>query len=276
MRITNNGYESDEADIIDRLPPYPNSSTKTNLTKRDLLMLAQIDNSKLTNDEIRRLHEIIWTYKSCFYKYSGTSGLYKNPEKLELITIPHNIPKPMRTPRYTPEKEREIEVQINNMLKNNMIEPSRTPYLSRINLVKKKDNNWRFVVDFRAINKLIQPQSHHILRIDSILDKASGKQFYTSLDLKNGFHQLLLDKSSRYLTDFPTHMGIFQYKKIPMGLVGSPDFFNYVMETVFGNNNNFAYFDDILLTDNTIHDHMSNIPPQILVYGSQYRGGETC
>lgn len=43
------------------------------------------------------------------------------------------------------------------MLNSDMIEPSRTPYLSRINLVKKKNNEWRFVVDFRAINKIIQP-----------------------------------------------------------------------------------------------------------------------
>uniref|UniRef100_A0A0K0G3G2 RNA-directed DNA polymerase n=1 Tax=Strongyloides venezuelensis TaxID=75913 RepID=A0A0K0G3G2_STRVS len=125
--------------------------------------------------------------------------------------------------------------------------------------VKKKNDEWRFVVDFRAINKIIQPQSHHIPRIDSILDKAAGNQFYTSLDLKNGFHQLTLDKSSRYLTGFPTHIGIFQYKRIPMGLVGSPDFFNHVMEKIFNDDNKFVYLDDILLTDNEIPVHIENI-----------------
>uniref|UniRef100_A0A0K0EF50 Reverse transcriptase domain-containing protein n=1 Tax=Strongyloides stercoralis TaxID=6248 RepID=A0A0K0EF50_STRER len=121
LRITNGGYDSDEADIIDILPPYP-SKVPSKITTRDEFL-----------------------------------KLYTGPETLKLQTLPHEIPKPIRTPRYTVEKEKEIEKQVNDMLNSDMIEPSRTPYLSRINLVKKKNNEWRFVVDFRAINKIIQP-----------------------------------------------------------------------------------------------------------------------
>lgn len=67
--------------------------------------------------------------------------------------------------------------QVNDMLHHDLIEPLRTPNLFNINLVKKKNNDWRFVVDFRGIIKLIQPQSHHIPHIDSILTKAAGKHF---------------------------------------------------------------------------------------------------
>uniref|UniRef100_A0A0N5CI91 RNA-directed DNA polymerase n=1 Tax=Strongyloides papillosus TaxID=174720 RepID=A0A0N5CI91_STREA len=258
IKITNDGYSSDEADITERLPPYPSRNVGA-ISEDDFMNLIQVDRSQIDDKSFETLKYILWRNRLTFHEFNETPGFYSGLEQLHLHTIPHEIPKPIRAPRYTPEKEKEIEKQIRDMLAHDMIEPSRTPYLSRINLVKKKDNSWRFVVDFRAINKLIQPQSHHIPRIDSILDKASGKKFYSSLDLKNGFHQLLLDKNSRYLTGFPTHMGIFQYKRVPMGLVGSPDFFNYVIEKLFHSQDNFVYLDDILLTNNTLEDHLNNI-----------------
>uniref|UniRef100_A0AAF5DM36 Integrase catalytic domain-containing protein n=1 Tax=Strongyloides stercoralis TaxID=6248 RepID=A0AAF5DM36_STRER len=203
-RITNDGYDSNKADVIYRIPPYPSKTLSSKSTRENFLKLICKDDN-------------------------------------------------------TPLKKKEIEKQVNDMLNSDMIEPSCTPYLSIINLVKEKNNEWRFVVDFRAINKIIQPQSHHIPRIDSILDKASGKLFYTSLDLKNSFHQLTLDKNSRYLTGFPTYIGIFQYKRIPMGLVGSPDFFNHIMEKLFSDSNNFVYLDDVLLTNDDIDSHIFNV-----------------
>ncbi|CEF61546.2 Reverse transcriptase domain and Integrase,catalytic core domain and Ribonuclease H-like domain and AT hook-like family and Aspartic peptidase domain-containing protein [Strongyloides ratti] len=259
IRITNNGYSSDEADICDRLPPYPSTNESNPLDKQSFLKLIRVPDSILDETTSVAFNTLLWKYREVFYEYNSSPGLYTGPEALELQTVPHDLPRPIRAPRYTLEKENEVARQVEDMLNNDMIEPSRTPYLSRINLVKKKNNAWRFVVDFRNINKLIQPQSHHIPRIDTILDKASGKAFYTSLDLKNGFHQLTLDKNSRYLTGFPTHMGIFHYKRIPMGLVGSPDFFNYVMENVFSDTNNFVYLDDILLTNDSVSEHLTNI-----------------
>uniref|UniRef100_A0A0N5CAI3 RNA-directed DNA polymerase n=1 Tax=Strongyloides papillosus TaxID=174720 RepID=A0A0N5CAI3_STREA len=259
IKITNEGYSDDEADIVERLPPYSKNKLPPELSIKDLRKLVRVDQQGLPDGDRSAFYKILWQYRECFYEFNSTPGQYTGPEKLQLQTIPHNIPKPIRHTRYTVEKENEIAKQVNDMLQNDMIEPSRTPYLSRINLIKKKNDEWRFVVDFRLINKLIQAQNHHIPRIDSILDKAAGKKFYTSLDLKNGFHQLTLDKSSRHLTGFPTHMGIFQYKKIPMGLVGSPDFFNHVMEKIFSTSNNFVYLDDILLTSNTASEHLLNI-----------------
>ncbi|CEF61571.1 Reverse transcriptase domain and Integrase, catalytic core domain and Ribonuclease H-like domain and AT hook-like family and Aspartic peptidase domain-containing protein [Strongyloides ratti] len=258
IRITNNGYSSDEADVCDRLPPYPSSSQAPLLDKDAFVKLVQEQPDILDTTQRGTFTNLLWTYRDVFYEFNATPGQYNGPEQLALKTIEHDLPRPIRAPRYTLEKEQEVAKQVEDMLNHDMIEPSRTPYLSRINLVKK-NNEWRFVVDFRNINKLIQPQSHHIPRIDTIFDKAAGKAFYTSLDLKNGFHQLTLDKNSRYLTGFPTHMGIFQYKRIPMGLVGSPDFFNHVMEQVFSDTNNFVYLDDILLTDNSITEHLTNI-----------------
>lgn len=44
-----------------------------------------------------------------------------------------------------------------------------------------------------------------------------------------------------------------------MGLVGSPDFFNHIVEKLFSDSNNFVYLDDILLTNDDIDSHILNI-----------------
>uniref|UniRef100_A0A0K0FJT2 RT_RNaseH_2 domain-containing protein n=1 Tax=Strongyloides venezuelensis TaxID=75913 RepID=A0A0K0FJT2_STRVS len=59
------------------------------------------------------------------------------------------------------------------MLRTGMIESSRSPYLLRVVLVRKKDQQWRFVVDFRGINILREQQTHVIFRIDKITEVAA-------------------------------------------------------------------------------------------------------
>uniref|UniRef100_A0A0N5BP45 RNA-directed DNA polymerase n=1 Tax=Strongyloides papillosus TaxID=174720 RepID=A0A0N5BP45_STREA len=168
-------------------------------------------------------------------------------------------------------KKNEISKQIADMLANGMIEPTRSPYLSRVVLVRKKEQQWRFVVDFRYTNSLIKQQSHVIPRIDRITTEAAGKRFYTSFDLKAGFHQIPLHDNSKQIAAFVTHEGIFQYKVMPMGLTGSPDKFQEIMDEVLdGIPECYVYLDDILTCSNDESNHLNainKILQRIITYG---------
>jgi hypothetical protein len=56
--------------------------------------------------------------------------------------------------RYSPQHKDEIERQVTAMLQAGVIVPSMSPFASPILLVQKKDNDWRFYIDYRLLNEL--------------------------------------------------------------------------------------------------------------------------
>uniref|UniRef100_A0A0N5C294 RNA-directed DNA polymerase n=1 Tax=Strongyloides papillosus TaxID=174720 RepID=A0A0N5C294_STREA len=248
----------DDADWEETLPPY--SDDMTPLDKTSFIKLIDLSNTLLTENEKKILLDILWEFRTAFHEYDGQPGLYTGRQRLNIKLKTTEVPRRIKPSRMSIEKEREISKQIADMLRTGMIEPSRSPYLSRVVLVRKKDQKWRFVVDFRGINTLIEQQTHVIPRIDKITEDAAGRRYYTSFDLKAGFHQIPLDENSRRIAAFITHDGVFQYKVMPMGLTGSPDKFQEVMDEVLQNIPNcYVYLDDILTCADNVTTHLQNI-----------------
>ena len=72
-------------------------------------------------------------------------------------------------------------------------------------------NEVRIYVDAREANKAILRERHCLPTADDLVVKMNGAKVMSKLDLKSGYNQIVLSKSSRYITAFCTHMGIFQY-----------------------------------------------------------------
>ena len=56
-------------------------------------------------------------------------------------------------------------------------------------------------------------------------------KFFAVLDLTQGFYQAAISIESRPITAFRTTKGLFQWKRLPMGLKGAPSFFQHAMQT---------------------------------------------
>jgi hypothetical protein len=92
--------------------------------------------------------------------------------------------------RYSPEQKDEIEQQVSKMLASGVVVPNLSPFASPVLLVKKKDNSWRFCVDYRKLNSFIVENKFPLPVIDEFLDEVVGAKYFSTIDLASGFHQI--------------------------------------------------------------------------------------
>lgn len=163
-------------------------------------------------------------------------------------------------------QKEEINKQVQNLISNDLIEPSHSCYNSPILLVPKKgakgEKKWRMVIDYRQLNSKLIPDKFPLPRIDDILDSLGNAKYFTILDLFSGFHQIELDKNSRELTAFSTDKGIYQWRVLPFGLNIAPNAFCRMMQIAFsglGPERCFIYMDDIIVIGRSEDEHLQNL-----------------
>lgn len=153
------------------------------------------------------------------------------------------------------------------MLEQNIIQPSNSPYNSPLWIVPKKIDNsgtqkWRIVIDYRKLNEVTISDKFPIPNMDSILDKLGKAQYFTTLDLAKGFHQIPVRPEDRKKTAFSTPYGHFEYLRMPFGLKNSPATFQRMINHVLRGLINkicVVYLDDILVFSTSLEEHIINI-----------------
>lgn len=175
---------------------------------------------------------------------------------------------PVYTKKYRlPHSQKaEIDRQCKQMLAKGIIEPSYSPYNSPVILVPKKSINgekkWRMCIDFRQINKKLQPDKFPLPRIDDILDGLGRAKYFSVLDLYSGFFQILLDENSRDITSFSTDNAAFRYRVLPFGLSVAPNSFARMMSIAFSGlepSTAFLYMDDVIVIGASENHHNNNL-----------------
>uniref|UniRef100_A0A0K0FS02 Retrovirus-related Pol polyprotein from transposon 17.6 n=1 Tax=Strongyloides venezuelensis TaxID=75913 RepID=A0A0K0FS02_STRVS len=163
---------------LDNIPEFPRQQ-KT-LYYNELMTLVKIDTTNVSKQNIQKIRNLIWKYRHIFHDYDGKPGRYNELDtmKIKLKDINYE-PKRIRAGRLPKEKEKAMKEQLEILLNNDMIEPSRSPYLSRALLVKKKNGEYRFVVDFRELKLQLMKQSNYIPRMEDIMQEAVGNKFHT-------------------------------------------------------------------------------------------------
>jgi hypothetical protein len=107
--------------------------------------------------------------------------------------LPNVVPINVGPYRYSPLHKDETERQVKQLLQTRLISPSTSPFASPILLVQKKDDTWRFCVDYRKLNSITIKNKFPIPLIEEILDELHGSKFFSRLDFKVGFHQVRMN-----------------------------------------------------------------------------------
>ena len=130
-------------------------------------------------------------------------------------------------------------------------------------MVAKKDGPVRFCCDYRKLNEVTVKDSQPLPRIDDTFDALSGSQWYSTVDMRQGFWQVGVKPSDRPKTVFSIPgSGLWQFVAMPFGLVNSPQTFERLVERVLAGLSwkiCLVYLDDIIVFSKTFDEHLVNL-----------------
>lgn len=206
------------------------------------------------------LQKLVEDYSDLFTEPCGTPSTRAMTHSIPLL--PGTAPFRLRPYRYTPFQKTEIEQQVAKLLKDNMIQESTSPFASPVLLVKKKNGEWRLCVDFRRLNAHTIKNKFPLPIIEELFEELYGAKWFTTLDLRSGFHQIMVKEADQFKTAFQTHFGHFEYKVMPYGLTGAPATFQAIMNHILApllRKCVVVFIDDILIYSKTSEDHVQHV-----------------
>ena len=135
--------------------------------------------------------------------------------------------------RMAPAELAELKKQIEDLLEKKFIRLSASPWGAPVLLVKKKDGSSRLCVDYRQLNKLTIKNKYPLPRIDDLLDQLRGTVVFSKIDLRSGYHQILVKPKDVQKTAFRSRYRHYEYVVMSFGVTNAPVIFMDYMNRTF-------------------------------------------
>ena len=166
--------------------------------------------------------------------------------------------------RTGPIQKAEIERQTKEMLEHGIITQSSSIWHSPVVLVKKKNNTWRFAIDYRKLNQITKSISHPLPRLEDVFDciGESSASIFSTLDLNSAYFQMELDSETKHKPAFITHEGVFEWQRLPFGLKNAPMLFQMLMSQVLRGIHwkiVLCCIDDLLIFSKNFEEHLNHL-----------------
>ncbi len=183
-------------------------------------------------------------------------------------SVTHKIDTGENAPAYTPKRpyaratQQIIQQNVEEMLLNQIIRPSTSPYSSPPLIVPKKNGEQRFCVDYRKLNAITKKNKYPLPRIEDTKDYLHGAKFFSTIDLYSGYWQIEIAEVDKHKTAFTTDDGHFEFNRMPFGLTNAPATFQTLMNDILQPiRKKFAlvYLDDVIIFSKTIDDHIEHL-----------------
>ena len=168
--------------------------------------------------------------------------------------------------RLNPEKQRQTDEQVADLLHLGVTEPARSPWGSGIVMAKKKDPKvLRMCIDFRNLNAVTIKDAHPLPRFDATIISLGGARFFTTLDFGSASWQIVMKLSDEPKITFATKGGLYQWTRMRFALYNATASFQRLMNIVLKGipqepgNMVLCYVDDILIVTTAVEQHLEKL-----------------
>jgi len=213
-----------------------------------------LDLSHLTQDLQQQFLSLITEFKDIF------SDIPK-PSKFLPYHLDTGDQKPISQQPYRPglQWKEKLQEAVDKLLQAGFIRPSQSPWSSPVIPVPKPDGSIRLVVDYRKLNSCTATDKYPLPRVDELLAQVGQATCLTTLDLSQGYHQILLDDTTIPKTAFITSAGKFEFLRLPFGLKNAPSYFQRCMDKALQNHPATPYLDDIAIPNDSWDQHFKDL-----------------
>jgi len=176
--------------------------------------------------------------------------------------LPGTAPIAIRPYRMGVNELEELKKQIKELQDKGFIHPSSSPWHAPVIFVDKKDRSQTMCVDYRSLNEVTIKNKYPLPRIDDLYDRLRGACVFSKIDLRSGYHQLMIQNLDIPKTSFTTRYGLYEYTVMSFGLTNAPAYFMYMMNKVFVEYLNkfvVVFIDDILVFSKTEEEHAEHL-----------------
>ncbi|XP_042009918.1 uncharacterized protein LOC121758578 [Salvia splendens] len=180
----------------------------------------------------------------------------------QIVLINGASPVNGRTYRPTTLQKNFIEQMVVDLLKQEFIQLSCSPFSSPVVLVKKKDGTWRMCIDYRRLNKIIVKDKYPIPLIEELMEELHRAAIFSKIDLRAGYHQIRMRTEDIQKTTFKTHDEHYEFTIMPFGLTNAPATFQSLMNDIFRpylRKFVLVLFDDILVYSVDATSHLNHL-----------------
>ena len=96
-----------------------------------------------------------------------------------------------------------------------------TTWSSPLHLQLKANGKYRCCGDFRLLNLRTLLDTFPLPSLRAFSDDIKGSTIFSKVDLRKAFHQILIDPRDRHKTCVTTPWGLFNFKRLAMGMQNS-------------------------------------------------------
>ena len=216
--------------------------------------------AELSPETQQQLKALLQEFSDIMSKSSSDIGL-THLKEMVLLTEPGSIPVVGKAYSLPLKHHNFVKEELTNLLEAGLIEWSLSPYAAPIMVVSCKapagsslTEITRLVINYQDLNKqlpkvqMVQVKAKgtitllEMAKTDHIWAKLEGAQYFSSLDIRVGYHHISIHPDSRPKTAFICLYGKFQWRHVSYSTAHTQSIFLNAMFKLF-----FEYLDDFLI-----------------------------